>query len=114
MARIHYGGKTFRSASNSTSGEVSGETLFHYHQEDDLVWATYSGGAIRFGNLVAKVLEGDVLDMRYQHLNRQGELKTGICRSTPQLLADGRIRLHEEWRWTSGDQSTGESTLEEV
>lgn len=52
--------------------------------------------------------------MRYQHVNAEGELMTGICRSTPEVLADGRIRLHEKWRWTSGDLSSGESIIEEV
>lgn len=39
---------------------------------------------------------------------------TGICRSTPEILEDGRIRLHEEWIWTSGDQSSGKSIIEEI
>jgi len=39
---------------------------------------------------------------------------TGICRSTPQTLADGRIRLHEKWQWTCGDLSLGESVVEEI
>lgn len=114
MNEIRFGGRVFRSTSNSASGEVSGETRFHYSQEGDLVWATYQGGAIRFGNLVAKVLEGGVLDMRYQHLNHRGDLKTGICRSTPEVLADGRLRLHEQWRWTSGEGGSGSSVIEEV
>ena len=54
------------------------------------------------------------LDMRYHQVNDRGELMTGACRSTPELLPDGRIRLHEEWRWTSGDGSGGSSVLEEV
>ena len=49
-----YEGKTFRSVSNSASGDVSGETRFRYHQDGDLVWATYEGGSVRFGTLVAK------------------------------------------------------------
>jgi len=39
---------------------------------------------------------------------------TGICTSTPEILPDGKIRLHEKWRWTSGDLSEGESVIEEV
>ncbi len=52
--------------------------------------------------------------MRYQHVNRDGELMTGHCRSTPELLPDGRLRLHESWQWTSGDGSRGESIIEEI
>jgi hypothetical protein len=112
--KMNYDGKTFRSVSNSASGEVGSETLFQYHQKGDAVWAEYSGGSILIGNLVARCGESGDLDMRYQHLNRNGELMTGECRSRPELLPDGRIRLHEKWRWTSGARSEGESVIEEV
>ena len=111
---ISYDGRTFRTVSNSETGEVGDGTLFHYHQKENLVWAEYSGGQIRLGTLIAKVLDDGSLDMRYQHINANGELMTGICRSTPELLPDGRIRLHEKWQWTSGDLSSGESVIEEI
>lgn len=114
MNKINYDGKTFASVENSETGEVSGETRFHYHQKDDLVWAEYAGGAVRFGTLIAKVVEDDCLEMRYQHLNQTGELMTGQCRSTPEVFGDGRIRLREKWSWTSGDLSEGESIIEEI
>lgn len=114
MSRINYDNCKFSSVENSASGEVSGETVFLYHQKDDLVWAEYSGGAIVFGNLIAKVLPDSSLEMRYQHLNSAGELMTGKCFSKPEILPDGRIRLYEKWRWTSGDFSEGESIIEEI
>lgn len=114
MGPIDYDGKTFRSVSNSPGGEVDAETLFHYQQTGDLVWATYQGGSIRFGTLIALMDTDGCLDMRYQHVNDRGELMTGTCHSTPELLDDGRLRLHEEWTWTSGDRSSGQSVVEEV
>jgi len=111
---ISYDGRTFRPVSNSETGEVGDGTLFHYHQKGEIVWAEYSGGEIRFGTLIAKVLDDDSLDMRYQHVNTKGELMTGICRSTPERLPDGRLRLREKWQWTSGDLSSGESVIEET
>ncbi len=54
---INYDNKTFRSVSNTDNGEVSGDTVFEYHQDGDLVWAEYSGGEIVRGNLIAKILE---------------------------------------------------------
>ncbi len=109
-----YDNKTFRSVTNTSNGEVGGDTLFHYHQQADIVWAEYAGGSIRKGFLIATVQPDNSLDMRYQHVNAQGELMTGSCRSTPELLTDGRIRLHEQWQWTCGNHSAGESTIEEV
>jgi hypothetical protein len=52
--------------------------------------------------------------MRYHHINVEGEMMTGICKSRPETLPNGKIRLHEKWRWTSGDFSEGESVLEEI
>ncbi len=111
---ISYDNRRFRSVENSGTGEVSDETVFEYHQRGSLVYAEYRGGEIVLGMLIAVAAEDGSLDMRYQHLNRHGELMTGICRSTPEVLADGRIRLHERWQWTSGDRSAGESTVEEI
>jgi len=114
MIRLNYNNKKFTSISNSKTGEVSSETIFHYHQKDDLVWAEYEGGEIIFGTLIAKCDEKGFLDMRYQHLNKRGELMTGVCRATPEIIEDGRIRLHEKWRWTSGGRSEGKSIIEEI
>jgi hypothetical protein len=114
MTKINYDNRRFVSVANTGNGEVTSDTSFHYHQEDDLVWAIYRGGSVVFGTLIATVDPDGILDMRYQHLNRAGELMTGTCRSTPELLVDGRLRLRETWAWTSGDYSSGESIVEEI
>ena len=111
---LNYNNKTFRSISNSESGEVSGETVFQYFQNENLVHGVYSGGDIIYGTLIAVADPDGVLDMRYQHVNRDGLLMTGVCISTPELLNDGRIRLHEKWQWTCGNREKGESMVEEV
>lgn len=114
MSRTNYDRKIFASVRNSATGEVGAETRFYYRQKDRLVWAEYAGGAIVFGSLIAKVTDDDCLEMRYQHLNADGALMTGECFSTPETLADGRLRLYEKWRWTCGDFSAGESIVEEI
>jgi len=107
-------GKDFRSVSNSGTGEVSAATLFHYRQRGDIVTADYSGGQVVAGQLIAKVLANGQLDMRYHHINDRGELMLGTCRSTPERLADGRLRFKERWQWLSGDLSSGQSEIDEV
>lgn len=111
---IDYDGRRFRSVENSASGEVGPETVFSYGQEGDIVRATYAGGGVRSGALIATADAEGRLDARYQHVNAAGELMTGECRTTPEVLPDGRLRLHEEWRWTSGDRSSGRSIVEEI
>lgn len=111
---VNYNNKTFRSIANTGNGEVGGETLFHYHQDEMIVTATYAGGSIKKGHLIAVVLEDGSLDMRYHHINIAGELMTGICTSMPEELPNGKIRLYETWQWTSGDKSKGNSAIEEI
>ncbi|RNJ54550.1 hypothetical protein D7B24_000329 [Verticillium nonalfalfae] len=111
---LPYDNKIFTSAFNTANGEVSSATRFHYRQEGKIVWAEYGGGSIVKGFLIATVADDESLDMRYEHVNDSGALMTGRCRSVPERLADGRLRMHETWRWTSGDGTAGESVVEEV
>jgi hypothetical protein len=111
---VSYDGRRFRSVRNSSGGEVSHETLFEYHQDGSIVWAQYQGGLVVRGYLIATVDESGALDARYQHVNSTGILMTGVCRTIPELLPDGRYRLHESWRWTCGSESSGESVVEEI
>jgi hypothetical protein len=52
--------------------------------------------------------------MRYHQINHNNELMTGLCKSKPEMLENGKIRLHETWEWTSGDKSKGQSIIEEL
>ncbi len=111
---IDFDDRTFASVTNSESGDVGSGTTFHYHQQGDIVWATYQGGVVARGTLIALVLKDGSLDMRYQHVTADGAIKTGTCQSRPEILVDGRIRLHERWQWTEGGTEAGESIVEEI
>jgi hypothetical protein len=110
---MNYHDKKFRPISNTENGETSNETLFHYKQVGNILTSEYSGGKIKCGHLIALVDDKGNIDMRYHQVNENGELMTGICKSTPELLPNGKIRLHESWEWTSGDKSKGNSIIEE-
>jgi len=110
----NYNNRIFRSVSNSSNGEVNNQTVFEYHQLGNIVTAVYKGGHIISGSLIALVDDKGILDMRYQHINDQQQLMTGTCISIPEILFNGKIRLHEKWQWTCGDMSKGESIIEEV
>jgi hypothetical protein len=111
---INYHGMRFRSVANVASGDVGAGTYFDYYQEGNLVWADYAGGSVRKGHLIAVADQDGNLDMRYQHLDRTGRLKTGVCTSRPEITANGIIRLHESWQWTCDDHSRGTSIIEQV
>ncbi|WET68819.1 n-acetylglutamate synthase [Sphingobacterium sp.] len=88
---MNYHNRIFKVFNNSDNGDTSSETTFHYKQEGNILTSIYSGGSIVSGHLIGLVDS-----------------------STPEILPDGRIRLHEEWRWTNGDLSVGKSTIEEI
>lgn len=110
---IDYNGKIFRPISNSKNGETSNETVFRYQQTGNILTAEYSGGKIKIGHLIGIVDKNGNIEMRYHQVNNKGELMTGICTSKPEILENGKIRLHENWEWTSGDKSKGQSIIEE-
>lgn len=112
--KINYDDRIFKTVQNSANGETSSDTTFHYRQEGTILTATYAGGRIKTGHLIGLVDQNGNIDMRYHQVNDQGELMTGSCYSTPEILKNGKIRLHETWEWTSGDRSTGKSTVEEL
>jgi hypothetical protein len=110
---MNYDGKTFRPIQTSKNSETSDQTVFEYKQNGHILTSKYSGGNIKEGHLIGTVSKDGIIDMRYHQVNIQNELMTGICISTPEILANGKIRLHEKWKWTSGDKSEGESIIEE-
>ncbi len=105
-------GKIFAGVSNDESGQVGASTRFRYHQDDDVIWAEYSGGEIRRGHLVG-TRAGDRLSFRYVHLDADGETASGACDSRIVLLDDGRVRFEESWAWESRP-GTGTSIVEEI
>ncbi|MCZ4409500.1 n-acetylglutamate synthase [Cryomorphaceae bacterium 1068] len=111
---MNYHKKKFRPISNSENGEVSDDMIFFYSQEGNVLTCIYNGANIIKGQLIGLVDTEGRIEMRYHQVNRNGELMTGICQSTPETLENGKIRLHERWRWTSGDGTAGESILEEI
>ena len=111
---INYNNKQFKAILNSDNGEISAETIFQYKQTDHILTAEYAGGAIIKGQLIGIVDDLGNIEMHYHHLNAKNEFMTGICKSKPTYLANGKLRLHENWQWTSGDKSSGNSIIEEL
>ena len=113
-AGINYDGRKFVPKMNSENGEVNEQTAFSYHQNGSLLWAEYSGGDILKGFLIGSVSDNGELDFVYYHMNRKMQIKTGKCHSVSTVKENGKIELLEQWEWTSGDFSEGESLLVEV
>ena len=111
---LNYNGKRFRIMGKFKNSELSADTIFEYKQKGSILQCQYSNGKVLAGHLLGTVNDKGYLSMVYHQVNESGEIKTGSCHSTPQILPTGKIILHESWQWTSGDRSSGESTLEEI
>ncbi len=111
---FNYDNRKFKAVSISDNGEVSSEMIFHYKQKGSILSCSYEGENIQIGCLLGLVDEFGCINMSYHQVNRSGELMAGVCKSTPELFEGSKIRLHEEWQWTIGDKSKGNSILEEV
>lgn len=105
-------GRRFRVSAMDAEGEASEETVFAYHERDGVIWARYEGGAVRLGFLVG-TRDGEHLDFRYSQLNESGETSNGRCSTKISTLADGRLRLEEDWSWES-KPGAGTSAAEEI
>src|SRR5215831_8082819 len=89
---VSYDGRTFR-----PHGEGAHVPQARYHQDGNLIWGEFAGGHVRRGSLTGTCSPDGTLDFAYCMVCDGGEIVSGRCRSTPRILADGRIRLTEEW-----------------
>jgi GNAT superfamily N-acetyltransferase len=110
---INYEGKRFVVKGNAINGEVSAETVFAYHQSGEVLWADYAGGDIKKGFLIGSVAKNGSLNFYYQHLNDKMQVRLGKCHSTPHILENGKVELHEHWQWLDGKQEEGNSVIRE-
>jgi len=111
---INYHNRKFRPIHNDNEGDVDPTSIFHYSQDGNIITGTYSGKHIRHGHLIALVDDEGTIRMRYHHVDDKGDLKTGRCISKPEVLPSGKIKLHEQWQWTCGDEASGTSILIEI
>jgi hypothetical protein len=107
---VNYDGRTFRVA-----GEGAADVpRARYHQDGSVVWGDFSGGHVRRGSLAGTCSPDGTLHFAYCMVYDSGEVVSGCCRSTPQLLDDGRIWLTEQWERYAPRADRGVSYLEEI
>ena len=114
VSTINYDGRRFKSIANVSSGEVDEATVFEYYQHGQTLQANYKGGQIVQGQMLGQVAPDGSLHFYYQHLNINGLYRSGICHSSPEILPNGKIRLHEKWTWLDAEKDQGESIVEEI
>jgi hypothetical protein len=107
---IDYDRHRFRPA--GTAGEDGLVAL--YRQDGDLLYGEFSGGRSRRGGLAGTCAPDGTLRFAYCMVQTSGEVISGSCVSTPELLADGRVRLCERGERYGEHAAQGVSWLEEL
>ena len=105
---INFNNKTFYLVSNSDKGQVNSDTVFKYQQEGDLVTADYYGGTVKYGKIIAKLIDGK-LEMLYQCLTEDGDLKAGCAIAEISKNEAGKLILSLQWKWLGDQEGQGTS-----
>lgn len=108
MTEFNFNNKTFSLIENSENGKVNSETIFKYKQEGNLVTADYYGGNIKYGKIIAN-LNNNKLDMLYQCITTENELKAGKAIADISLTKDNKIKLKLHWQWLNNKNEKGVS-----
>ena len=105
--------KKFVTTENN-SGLSSDQTVFHYFQSGDEITGNYKGGAIQEGFIIGKKTGEHKMELLYQCLTTEGELKAGESRGIISKNTDGLLELNFDWNWLNGDLSGGKSSYIEI
>ncbi|TYA74886.1 hypothetical protein [Seonamhaeicola marinus] len=113
MKEINFNNKTFSLVTNSESGQVDDKTIFKYKQDGNLVTADYFGGSVKYGKIIAHLCN-DELDMLYQCITTDNELKAGKAIAKISINKDNKIKLSLNWQWLNNTKETGVSEYIEL
>jgi hypothetical protein len=108
MSKFNFDNKRFVLIQNSESGQVNSETIFEYKQQDNLVMVDYFGGTIKYGKIIAD-LKDDELNMLYECLTTDNQLKAGKATAKISLSDNAKIKLNLLWEWLTNGNEKGNS-----
>ncbi|MBW1294778.1 hypothetical protein GBO31_04620 [Aquimarina litoralis] len=91
------------------SGISSNETIFHYFQDGSIITGSYMGGSIQKGSIVGKQTSDSEIELLYQCITTEGELKAGESKGIISKTPHGKLKLTFNWNWLNGDLSGGKS-----
>jgi hypothetical protein len=105
-------GSSFRVAATASIGVVGAGTVLRMAQKGSRVFGRYQGGSIVRGCLVGQVT-GNTLCFRYSQREREGGIHGGRSTCVLETLPDGRVRIHEHFRWGTRE-GAGVNVFEQV
>ena len=109
-ARLH--DRQFVPAANP-HGVSGADTVFHYRVDATGIWASYAGGRVVSGHVLARATGPDTLETCYHSVTTDGALLAGWSRGRVGVDAAGRTTLTFTWGWLHGAEGGGESAYVE-
>lgn len=109
---IDMDGRTMFVSSTDAGGVVGRETLLHFSQRGDRVFARYAGGRVPRGWLVGRIAGGR-LTFRYAQRETDGAVHGGRSVCEVQRTSTGALRIVEHFTWTTRT-GTGVNVFDEV
>lgn len=105
-------GRVMHASTTAANGVVNADTIFNFSQSGGIVRASYSGGRIRFGELIGRI-RATGLEFRYCQVDLDGNLDGGVSNCELERRADGGIRIVEHFFWESRGEH-GVNVIEDV
>lgn len=105
-------GVRMRAVSGAETALVSIDTFFEFEQTGNIFSARYRGGEIADGYLIGRFLPGGELEFRYVQADRNGRIDSGVSTGALTRLPDGRLRLVENFQWSTRPEC-GQNVFEE-
>lgn len=105
-----FDGRKMNATKTASNGVVNHETIFCFHEFNGMIVAEYAGGKVKHGYLIGKINSGK-LEFQYTQLHEDNQLDGGYSICDIEILSDDRIRLVENFKWSSGE---GSNIIEEL
>lgn len=101
-------------AVENKKGLSSSDTVFYYSQYQNIIRGTYKGGEIEEGFIVGKQVGDSRVELLFQCLTKDGNLKAGESKGIISQNQSGKLELKFEWNWLNEDLSGGTSAYIEL
>lgn len=92
--------------------EVNENTIFKFYQNNELVYAEYNGGKVKYGEMFG-IIENNSINFYYEQENLSGRKNKGNSVDKIIKLNNNRIQLIHECEWRS-KRGKGICVLEEI